>query len=121
MRQKTETGINWAVTPGEAALIQKIAERALQELPWGKHRPARLTLLMDLTACHLNGTPLRLEGLLLADETELAHDVGGIVRHIDRTTGKLEDHFLPLYAVHQTIDAEDAPLGLHSGEEAADA
>lgn len=56
------------------------------------------SLLMDLTACHANGNPLRLDDLLAADDFNLAHDVGGIRRHINRTTGKLENCFVPRFS-----------------------
>jgi hypothetical protein len=53
---------------------------------------------MDITACHLNGCPLRLGELLGADDANFAHDVFGIRRHLNRETGKLEDCFCPRYA-----------------------
>lgn len=56
------------------------------------------TILMDITACHVNGTPLRLEELLVAPDFDFAHDVFGIRRHIDRKTGALGGSFLPRYA-----------------------
>lgn len=53
---------------------------------------------MDVTACHLNGCPLKLAQLLVADDANFAHDVFGIRRHLNRETGKLENCFLPRYA-----------------------
>jgi hypothetical protein len=53
---------------------------------------------MDVTACHSNGCPLKLEQLLEADDFNFSHDVFGIRRHIDRETGKLEGFFLPRFA-----------------------
>jgi hypothetical protein len=58
----------------------------------------RLDIIMDLNACHSNGCPLKLAELASADESNFAHDVFGIRRHIDRTTGELRDCFLPRYA-----------------------
>lgn len=52
---------------------------------------------MDIRACHANGTPLRLEELLRADDGNFGHDVFGIRRYIDRTTGQLTDCFLPRF------------------------
>lgn len=54
-----------------------------------------LDLHMDLTACHANGCPMDWERLNAADDFTLAHDVGGIQRHINRHTGRIEDGFLP--------------------------
>lgn len=58
-----------------------------------------MSLEMDIVACHRNGCPLDLDGLLAADDFNLAHDVVGISNHINRETGKLERHFLPRYAL----------------------
>jgi len=52
---------------------------------------------MDIEACHA-GCPLKLDALLAADDFNFSHDVMGIRRHLDRETGKLEDHFLPRFA-----------------------
>ncbi|HDR9163665.1 TPA: hypothetical protein QDB28_004069 [Burkholderia vietnamiensis] len=60
-----------------------------------------LELHMDLTACHANGCPMEWERLNAADDFTLAHDVGGIQRHINRRTGKLENCFLPRCAVKE--------------------
>ena len=60
---------------------------------------SRLDLSMDLTACHANGCPLDLDALLQAERYDFVHDVAGIARHIDRTTGTLRNCFSPRYAV----------------------
>jgi len=98
--------INFDATADDAALISDIVDRwcGLAE----KYRAAspasefpkvdKRSLSMDLTACHLNGTPLKLEELLEADDFNFIHDVGGIRRHMDRRTGKLTDCFLPRFA-----------------------
>ncbi len=41
--------------------------------------------------------PLRLADLLAADDFNFAHDVFGIMRHIDRRTGRLDNHFVPRF------------------------
>jgi hypothetical protein len=56
-----------------------------------------LSLDMDLAAVHAK-VPLRLDELLGADDFNFAHDIGGIMRHMDRTTGELADFFLPRFA-----------------------
>jgi hypothetical protein len=53
---------------------------------------------MDITAAHCNGMTLNLTALLNADDANFAHDIGGIVQHINRQTGELENCFVPRYA-----------------------
>jgi len=91
--------INWDVNEEEMALIHQIVDRGealmkAQDLP----APDRVDMLMDLTACHANGTPLRLEAMLNADDFNFAHDFFGIQNHIDRDTAAMTDCFLPRFA-----------------------
>lgn len=58
----------------------------------------RIELLMDIEACHCNGNPLRLDELVKAEESDFIHDIMGIQRHIDRTTGQLKDFFSPRFS-----------------------
>ena len=51
--------------------------------------------VMDITACHANGCPLDLGKLLTAPASDFGHDVFGIRRFIDRSTGQLTQCFLP--------------------------
>ena len=98
--------VNWDTTSTEADLIDEIAKRYLALIGHEESEHMRLDIRMDLTACHLNGTPLDLEGLSQAPDFALAHDVQEIGRHIDRTTGKLKGlstdadapAFVPRYA-----------------------
>lgn len=84
--------VSFRVTRKEVALINKIVDRAervaLQPFD-------RCEAQMDLSACIANGCPLKLQELLDADDFDFSHDFWGISRHIDRTTGKLKDCFLP--------------------------
>ena len=57
----------------------------------------QMTIAMDIEAVH-SSNPLRLKDLLEADDTDFAHDVYGIGRNINRTTGELENCFLPRYS-----------------------
>jgi hypothetical protein len=59
----------------------------------------KLACDMDLTACHNNGNPLKLENLLNADDGNFAHDVVGINHNLNRKTGKLENCFSPRYSL----------------------
>ena len=86
--------LNWNIGAHESQLIHKIVVRASEKYP---KEFDRLSLDMDITACHLNGTPLRLEELLATDDFNFSHDIFGIARHINRATGKLENHFLPRF------------------------
>jgi len=58
----------------------------------------RLSLHIDLDAC-MRECPLDLDALLNADDANFAHDVFGIVRHMDRTTGQLTGCFRPRFAL----------------------
>lgn len=88
----TQLKINWSVSKEDAALIDKIVDRA-ESLTVGPID--RLSVDMDITACHANGNPLDLQRLLDADNFTFVHDVGGISAHIDRETGRLGDFFVP--------------------------
>jgi hypothetical protein len=87
--------ISFKATKEETALALKIIDRARELLS-----PAGLTLdtvasLMDLQACHANGTPLDFEKFLAFDDANFGHDFMGIWRHMDRNTGTLKDFFVP--------------------------
>lgn len=89
--------INFTATAEDQRLITAIVERAIADGIVPGHTGIVLELTMDITATHLNGTPLRLADLLVADRFNFVHDVGGIRAHIDRETGKLDGRFLPRY------------------------
>ncbi|MHB8927811.1 MAG: DUF6874 family protein [Bacillota bacterium] len=86
-------------TPEEQKTVDRIVERAskLARDAGVGDRFDPLTLQMDLSACHAD-VPLRLDALAAADGFDFAHDVFGIMRHMDRETGKLGGCFLPRYA-----------------------
>lgn len=94
-RQKDDRSrVSFRTTKAEAQKITtvimraaRIAERLGQTLPDG--------LAMDLAACHANGTPLDLDQLLGFPDFDFTHDVWGIHRHLDRSTGTLGDCFVP--------------------------
>ena len=93
--------INWAMSETELERISKIVKRYEEILKAKLSSRELIGFQMDVSACHCNGCPLDLEELLVAEPFELAHDVAGIHRHLDRKTGKLLDHFLPRYARKQ--------------------
>lgn len=88
--------ISWNVTAEEHDIIVAIAKRVLHENQ--DYPDSQQTLVMDLTAVHANGTPLKLRELLDAEAFDFTHDIYGIRRHINRGNGKLENCFLPRYA-----------------------
>ena len=93
--------IKFNTTLEDARLINRIAERA-ENLAVGQNITFdRLSCEMDVTATHLNGTPLDLQKFLDFDDFNFAHDIAGILRHIDRSTGKLTGFFLPRCALKQ--------------------
>jgi hypothetical protein len=80
------------------ATVHKISDRAVRLFAEHEVRVDRLTVFMDLTACHFRGQKLRLDDLLAADDFNFIHDVGGINRHLDRETYKLMDGFSPRFS-----------------------
>ena len=91
--------ISFDVTDLEMWIIERIVERAARLAEdAGCPNLDRLSLTMDLCACHANGCPLKLEELEKADDMDFAHDVFGIRNHMDRNTGKLVGCFLPRFA-----------------------
>lgn len=87
--------ISFKVDAMDGSLIHECASRAAEMA-----RSARIdydyrTAMMDLTAVHANGTPLRLAALRSAPDTDFGHDVFGIRRYLDRETGQLMECFVP--------------------------
>jgi hypothetical protein len=84
--------IQFNCTKQETMLVTRIAKRAMAMTD----EPVDyLSLVMDLEAAHSNGNPIQFEKLLKADDFNFAHDVFGIMRHINRATGKLMNCFSP--------------------------
>lgn len=80
----------------EMDLMLDIAKRAADEFSNIK-RPLSYWV-MDIENAHTN-MPLRLHELLAADRMNFAHDVLGIFDHLDRSSGKLMDCFVPRFAI----------------------
>lgn len=102
--------ISFTTTKEEFALLGRIADRAIAILrensaPGLRGLAERRDFLMDLSAVHANGNPLRLADLLAADDFNFIHDVFGIVRRLDRETGKLNDHFVPRFSKREARPA----------------
>lgn len=90
--------VSFAVSAADARLISEIAARAAAIADATASPLNERALVMDLTACRANGTPLRLAALLEAADPDFVHDIWGIQRHIDRTTGQLPPVFGPRHA-----------------------
>ncbi len=85
-------------TPEDNALIHKILDRVQKLARDAGIEFDRGCFLLDLRACHANGTPMDWQRLLDADDFNLAHDVWGIHNHIERAGGTLRDSFRPRFA-----------------------
>lgn len=90
----------------EIRIIAAIGRRAKKMLDENRrdHGLGVVDIVMDITAVHCNGNPLRLDELLAADDNNFAHDVFGINRHLDRRDDRpegeplLRDYFSPRYS-----------------------
>lgn len=87
--------VSFECSDEEYETASEIVSRAIaEELAKKKEYMDRL---MDIIATHANGCPLDMKRFLDADEFNFAHDFLGIVRYIDRKTGKMKDHFVPRF------------------------
>ena len=97
MKKKQIEPINWDLPDEESNLIAKIADRAKKT----RSDIDVMSLEMDLTATHKYICQMRLDDLFHSDDFNFAHDIYGIMGHIDREHIVLRDSFLPRYC---TID-----------------
>ena len=97
--KKQTDEVRFKISAEDAKLILLIAERAVvvADRSASSLTLNALDMAMDLTAAHLNGTPLDLDGLAEAPHSELMHDVLGICKHLDWHTGRLDQSFVPLF------------------------
>lgn len=94
------SGVKFAATLDELALIRKIVERVAKLYP---DNPLDVqSSIMDMDACHSNGCPLDLVRMAGWErDLDLIHDVYGIRNTLDRSTGKIVGLFHPRFAVQQ--------------------
>lgn len=90
--------VHFDVSDDENKAIKAIADRGVVMAIEERIDYGRIEIAMDVTAVHANGCPLRLLALLRATDFDFAHDIFGIRRHLNRTTGQLEDGFTPRLA-----------------------
>lgn len=92
--------LKWNTSREDARLIREIVDRAIVMGVIRLEKGAtKRDAIMDVTAVHANGTPLRLRALLDAPAFDFAHDLAGISRHLDRSSGQLGGCFVPRFAV----------------------
>lgn len=77
--------------------IDQVVERATTLFAKMDPPLDRLCLTMDLMVVHAVISPLDLEGMVTGNETNFAHDIDGISRHLDRTNGRFMDCFAPRF------------------------
>jgi hypothetical protein len=87
--------MNWHIPAADHSLVVRAAQRAVKLAARHGRIIELAEMMMDLTACHANDTPLNLDLLLSFPDGDFGHDVFGIRRHINRQTGRLGDCFLP--------------------------
>ena len=90
--------IKWDATEKDNDLIFDIAKRAVALYKEIGQKVDIVSVEMDIKATHLNGCELRLKEFLEAKGFDFMHDITGINRHLNRDTGKLQNHFLPRFA-----------------------
>lgn len=74
--------------------VSHAIERAREMFAKFGHKLDVLSLRMDLAAVNAV-IPLDFSKLANFDNFNLSHDVGGIIKHMDRETGDLRDCFVP--------------------------
>lgn len=106
--------VRFTRNPDKRMQIKRIVRRYFALLKAQKVKPTRTPLdyEMDLAAVVGSGQKFSLDTLERFDDFNLAHDIEGIARHLNRTTGKLDMVvFLPRASRQSYIDAmKEAPL-----------
>jgi hypothetical protein len=94
--------LNWKTSKEDLDLISKIADRFLSAPEIRCYsRANKIDVIRDIEAAHNNGCPIELYRLANAEGLDFFHDVIGIINNINRETGKLDNCFLPRFAVTQ--------------------
>lgn len=82
----------------EMELISKIVDRGWPTMK--RYYKERIDMTIDIEKAH-ECCSLKLQKLLQADSFNFLHDLTGIWQNMNRTTGKLENCFLPRFAEKQ--------------------
>lgn len=88
--------ISFEATRLERFWCRKVVDRA--EVEGLLNGRSRFEVEMDLIATHVNGCPMDFYRMMTGDLPGFAHDIHGIAHHLDRSTGKLMDCFVPRFA-----------------------
>jgi hypothetical protein len=88
------------MTMTDHELIARIADRAVELYKkLGVDPPTMVYVMAEIDAVHSEIVPLRLQEFLDADDSNFAHDIGGINRHLEfYPKPHLNDCFLPRFA-----------------------
>ena len=99
-------------TKADLLVIEKIASRwNVLCMEYGKARIDQLSCVLDIHTAH-KACPIDLDALLISDDVNFSHDVGGIQKHVDRITLKLTNGFTPRHSKPDiSADAESAGMG----------
>ncbi|MBX3173247.1 MAG: hypothetical protein KF709_02490 [Gemmatimonadaceae bacterium] len=99
-KKRRRRPVSFNVSADDNAVIAAIARRAVRDgivdltADTGAVDP-QTSLEMDLAAVMANDAPLDLERLITLPAFDFTHDILGIQKHIDRTTGRLLLRFEP--------------------------
>ena len=86
--------IDWSrTTKKENILIVAIAKRVEKLLP--EPVPSLAQINMYIAGTHIYSGPLDLQQLLDSRDTDVVHDVSGMIYNLDKKTGKLLNYFRP--------------------------
>jgi hypothetical protein len=96
--------INFDTNKEDTKLIVKIAHRAGSIKAWQNRQIDTMDLSFVLAAVHLNGCPLDLQKLLDAPQADFTHDILGMLQHINRDDGSLNDFFDPRCSLPEVSD-----------------
>lgn len=94
--------VQFTASKDEFRYIRLIADRAMSAGLYPEGETLQ-DALIDIEATHSNGCPLDLSALANATPGNFGHDVGGIRKHLDRTTGRLMNNFVPRHAKKEKI------------------
>ena len=98
--------MNFEIAADLRAHIKTICDRFFAARP--DHHAGRRDVEMDLIACHNGGCPLDFAAMAtFEDFSQVAHDITGIGRYLDRETGELDDHFHPRFALPEPLKPGD--------------
>lgn len=87
--------MNFGVTDDEIIMIDKIVRRFAALCAEHGKQLAIVETMMDIVLTHTQNHKLNFIGLLLTNDNDFAMDVIGIIKNMDRTTGKLTNGFKP--------------------------